>query len=57
MWVGEGGMCVLVRLCVWVCMSAWVRRARDSLDGWCMFCGGVNYASWDGSTYMWVRHF
>jgi len=47
-----------VDVCVFV--SAWVRRAQGSLDGWCMFvwCGrGVNYAGWDGSTCMWVRHF
>ena len=34
---GEEGECV----CVCVCVSAWVRRVRGSLDGWCMFvwCG------------------
>ena len=53
-------VCLCVCVCVCVCVSVWVKRARGSLDGWCMFvwCGrGVNYAGWDGSTCMWVRHF
>ena len=43
----SGGVCGGV--CVCVCVSGWVRRARGSLDGWCMFvwCGwGVNYVGW-----------
>ena len=47
--MGEGGMCV----CVCVCVGVWVRRARGSLDGWCMFVWsvrGVNYADWNGCT-------
>ena len=55
---GRGNVCVGAIVCV--CVSAWVRRAQGSLDGWCMFvwCGrGVNYAGWDGCTCMWVRHF
>ena len=52
--------CVGVIVCVCVGVSGWVRRARGSLDGWCMlvWCGwGVNYVGWDGSTCMWVGHF
>ena len=63
---GSLDCCSSVCVCVCVCVSGggvcsvWVRRARGSLDGWCMFvwCGwGVNYAGWDGSTCMWVGHF
>ena len=53
-------MGVIVCVCVCVCVCVWVRRARGSLDGWCMlvWCGwGVNYAGWDGSTCMWVGQF
>ena len=65
-WVRKGvcewgkGECVCMGAIVCVGVSVWVRRARGSLDGWCMFvwCGqGVSYAGWDW-IYMYVgEHF
>ena len=54
-WVDVCCVCVCVGGWVGVGVIAFVRRARDSLDGWCMFVWFgrvVNYVGWDGSTSM-----